>query len=684
MVRIPRFSLLVIFAILGAVLKAESYVEFAFEISSKAGNPYTREIWAQVVTPGNTVVRVPVFYDGNSDWRVRVQASEPGVYRLERVTETIENRSATPTIRLKSGETVKVSQASPIKFIQVDPKDVQRFIFSDGRIYYPFGINLAWGDGAFYERAFNKFKTSGLNWTRIWMAHWSGLNLDWPGPKAKALEPGAYDLQTANRWDSIVARAEENGVFIQLVLQHHGQYSTTVNPNWPENPWNIKNGGFLKTPQEFFTSDEARQRTKSKYRYIVARWGYSPAILSWELFNEVHWVDSWKLDKDSATVAHWHAEMADYIRSIDPYHHLVTTSCDDVGSEVFTAMDYYQPHLYALNMLAGARRFTQPIESFKKPIFYGEIGDDNMAFSATERKLGRLLMPMIWAGLMGNASAPAQPWYWDRMLDSKLFDEMTSVASFMREADLAQESNLTALRPIIDTSERVPWIVGPAYSWRPGGIPHVVLSENGLESDEIAEIPSNLVGSETSNASEFASGFRLSAHYSSLGRPRLSFNKVPPEGARLRVLLEGNAVISQDWPALVEGISENRTYQQDFEVSPGDHDIEISNLGPGNLKFSELDTGLTVPALAAYAKRNDHLVVAWIYHRRGIYADSGPAVSGNMKIPALPAGRWQLTWWDTKAGKPGTQETKLHEGGEFLLTTPPVSRDMALILKRGI
>lgn len=81
-------------------------------------------------------------------------------------------------------------------------------------------------------------------------------------------------------------RAERHGIYFQLVLQHHGQYTTT-NSNWDENPWNAENGGFLNTPEEFLTSERAKELTRRKYRYIMARWSYSPQIMAWELFNEV-------------------------------------------------------------------------------------------------------------------------------------------------------------------------------------------------------------------------------------------------------------------------------------------------------------------------------------------------------------------------------------------------------------
>lgn len=45
--------------------------------------------------------------------------------------------------------------------------------------------------------------------------------------------------------------------------------------------------GNVKADEDFFTSEDAKARYRNYLRYIVARWGYSPAIAAWEFFNEV-------------------------------------------------------------------------------------------------------------------------------------------------------------------------------------------------------------------------------------------------------------------------------------------------------------------------------------------------------------------------------------------------------------
>ena len=77
---------------------------------------------------------------------------------------------------------------------------------------------------------------AGVNWTRIWMNHWDGKNLDWFEDEALQPPLGQLGLPAAKLWDELVAAADENGVRLQMVLQHHGQYSTKANPTGRTTP----------------------------------------------------------------------------------------------------------------------------------------------------------------------------------------------------------------------------------------------------------------------------------------------------------------------------------------------------------------------------------------------------------------------------------------------------------------
>jgi hypothetical protein len=61
-------------------------------------------------------------------------------------------------------------------FIRIDPKSPKRFTFDNGQRYFPIGHNVGWDEQTLI---FPKMGAVGENWSRVWMAHWAGANLDW-------------------------------------------------------------------------------------------------------------------------------------------------------------------------------------------------------------------------------------------------------------------------------------------------------------------------------------------------------------------------------------------------------------------------------------------------------------------------------------------------------------------------
>ena len=271
-------------------------LETSFSLPNLKGDPFdyqTNDVRLTLKTPGGTTLSLPAFFDGENTWRVRHTPDAPGVYRV--VSISVNGRMTAALATPAQWDVNAKTEVAGI--IGIDPTNPARFARDEnGRAtrYFPLGHNVGWGAGDLpsIPQMFGKMGAAGENWSRVWMNNWDGKNLDWMPDGKLAGPPGTLSLDVARRWDGIVLGAEQNGVAFQMVLQHHGQYSTRVNSQWQENPYNVKNGGFLQTPDDFFTDAQAESLTKRKLRYAVARWGYSPAILAWELFNEVQFTDA--------------------------------------------------------------------------------------------------------------------------------------------------------------------------------------------------------------------------------------------------------------------------------------------------------------------------------------------------------------------------------------------------------
>ncbi|HEY1765846.1 MAG TPA: DUF5060 domain-containing protein [Opitutaceae bacterium] len=665
-------------------------IEFQFVVPESAiGNPYSREIWAEVTIPSGQKVAFPAYYADGGLYAVRVRPDEIGTYTFGTVSETtLGVRKSDMVVSLVTPAKVENKTRIRLPAIIIDPKDHKRFMRSDGIPYLPNGANLAWApDGttdrmAYYDRAFPAFAKANLNWMRIWMAHWDGLNLDWlPSDMGPSPQPGVLSEAVAENWDRLVADADNSGVYIQLVLQYHGQYTTANDSNWAQNPWNAANrGGFLKEPDDFFTDANARIMTLVKYRYIVARWGWSPAIVAWELFNEVHWTDAYR-NGHEAEVGRWHSEIAKFLRSIDAYGHLITTSTDDLRSPIYEQMDYYQPHLYATNMIAGARSFDPAYASLTKPAFYGEAGDDHEPLSEAQKKAGLAIVPPVWASLMGQGEYPCQPWDGWRLVEQNRLGELGGVLRFLAINRVTLQANLLPFSVPVECAEKVPLKILAGQSWQRRAAPDFTFPLDGSVPMEAADVPSTLVSPEESIAHGFPSKATYHFDFPAPTKLTVHVGKIGDGVAGLRLTLDGQIAATQRWP----GGAPPKPNQFTVPVSAGKHTLVVEGPGPEWVEVPEIDLGMQTSALALIGRRNAHFIEAWVWSRRNLYATNPSApVSGTVDLDNVAAGTWKVTWWDTTTGEPGPSKVIDHPGGPLKLPTPPIVRDAAVALVREL
>jgi hypothetical protein len=682
-------ALLVLIAVAQA---APDPVSFVFKLPADQRNPFARDLWAEVVTPSLKTLRLPVFFAGSGRFAVRARAEEQGEYRLGKVTEVIKGEEVVLTAKVVGRDKVRIRAIEDRPAVRCAAGTPPRLVLSTGSTYVPIGANLAWastGRVEFHRRAIGAFAQAGLNWSRIWMVHWSGLNLDWlPPDMGPSPPPGIFDLRVAADWDTIVSLAEGKGVYLQIVFQHHGQFSTGADSNWKDNPWNAANpGGFLASPHEFFTSPEAKELTTLKYRYIVARWSYSPAVLAWELFNEVHWVDAINLRHHEDAVARWHAEMAAFLRSIDPYHHLITTSTDNLRSPIYADMDYFQPHLYPANMLAGVRRFDPAPDKLDRPVFYGEVGDDHAPLTPDEKASGVGIVPPVWSSLMGQGRYPAQPWNGERLIEKGRLSELGAVARFLAAIPLGRREGLTPFSAVVECAARGPLVLPGGQTWERRPAPEITVPTDGRQPIEFADIPRIYVGSPNSLAEGYPGRATYHVDFPQPVTLRMHIADTGRGGAAIRVSLDGRTVVERTWPPRPAGSGGDtapNAAELSFPAPAGAHTIVVENPGgPDWFDLNGIDLGVDTGALAAVGQRGSDLLALWVWHHTGVLALQPPApVTGTILIEDVPAGTWHVTWWDTLEGMPAAPVTIEHKGGLLRLSTPPISRHAAVVLTR--
>jgi len=420
--------------------------EAAIDLDAAFSNPYDPleiRVEAQFTAPSGTVLTVPAFYyrdftyngsrvsaTDDVSWRVRFTPQEVGDYSY-----TVSATAANGTVSSEP-VTFTVSESDRRGFVRVDARNPRYFAFDDGSPYFPIGLNMAWSTGntiGDYETWLDELQASGGNFIRVWMAPWN-MTIEWIDTGLGNYERRqfrAYEL------DRVIELAAERDIYIMLTLLNHGQFNTSVNPEWDQNPYNAANGGPCDTPQCFATDPEAIRYWEQRVRYIVARWGYSPNIMTWEWWNEINWTPL----AGEPILAPWMERNSALIRELDPYDHLLTHSGSPVAAAgVWEPLDFTQDHFYDRDDFP--RTFLNANEEWQeaypeKPFLAGEFGRASEALSydleGLELHLG------IWSAPMTGAAGTAMTWWWDTYVHpNDLWERLfKGVSTFFAGEDLA-------------------------------------------------------------------------------------------------------------------------------------------------------------------------------------------------------------------------------------------------------
>lgn len=347
---------------------------------------------------------------------------------------------------------------------KANTKYLKREAYVDGQrqdhSFFPVGSNMGWytaADYGIYKKPYGVYEyekfvdqlSGKANYLRIWLNRYQSLSLY--GPEHAGTmdgKPQMYFDSTMNQKDAaeldiIIQDAQKHGISIMVCFFNFRDFihkneiavSSKEKPampsDWINNPFHTILG--LNTPYDFFTDVRAVRITKNMIRYIVARWGYATNVLCWELWNEVaNMSEKRDVSLDiQQKIVQWHIQMAEYIRSIDPHHHLISTSLgsgEDISvlMRVFDDMDFVQDHNYQnIQKAKSKEQFSHVLyrETEKarqrfsdKPFFMGEF-----AFGQTNSKAkydskdpkGIDLHNSLWSSVFSGSMGPASFWYWE-------------------------------------------------------------------------------------------------------------------------------------------------------------------------------------------------------------------------------------------------------------------------------
>ena len=614
-------------------------VAFALAAPGNPYDPVANDVRVEFRGAKGVVERRLAYFDGGV-WKATLLARTKGGFR------PVVFRNG---VRAKALPLITLARVLPGGFVRLGgPKG---FRFDDGTPYWPLGHNLAWSNAEVPDLPayLGKMGGEGLDWARIWADHWDGKNPFWKEGETPK-QAGMMIPSVLAKWDGIVAAADTARVRFQMTMFHHGPWSTRVNSNWGENPWNAKNGGWLRTPAEFFTDPKAMALSRAWLRYAVARWGHSPSIMAWELFNEVQWCDPHYEKGGDAILGRWHDAMADYVRSIDPYRHLVTTS-SDLDLPIYRKVDYLQPHGYPASvaaMVAGTPKLA-------KPFFWGEIGPGQLDGSRPVQVAA--VRDGIYTALLTGQAGAAQYWTWDRVASQDLEPEFRRAARLVRASGFDRRAG---------TPRKVDLGVGfggdlaavPGMGWGASTQYAYRLPE---EADRLGRLSSFLQGKAHPEMQRAPVSFAFSLPAAASVAVRVA--GASDAGGTLILDLDGSERARETFAPKAKG----RTVT--LRVPAGRHTLTLRNDGPDWVQLGRIDVPGMAPRARARAISDGTRAALRIQGEKGVSVTLGGL--------GLKDGTYRITVADLDGGE--TRRELAFKGGKAARISLP-GRDAFVIL----
>lgn len=627
---------------LAAQVSQGGLAEFRFD-HAVSGNPYDATVNDVRVTFVNGRRRFErlAFFDG-SQWRARIRAEVGTPFKTE---VTVNGRRVSGV----AGRAVAYGKTEPGGgIVRVSGRNKTMLVDERQTPYFALGTNMGWQNGnePSIPEQFKRMSESGMNWSRVWSNHWDGKNPYWIEGREKNQEGWMYPA-AVDRWDEVVKGAEMSGIRFQFVLFHHGPWSEDVNTNWPENPWNAANGGFLKEPREFFTDAKAKKYAKNWLRYAVARYGHSSSVLAWELFNEVEWTQPPRADEDWGPVVRWHKEMAEYLRSIDPDRHLITTSSAMEEPELYASMDYYQPHGYPTSVKAMMRGAELPGD---KPLFYGEFGPGN--FDGSHRIAVR---EGIWASVLAGHDGAGCYWFWDRLLrEQELYQEFRVASAVLKEAPWVAAQTGRVLEVGTETATKAPLSLRPARGWGSTEAFDVDLT-SGDGSETMGKVSAYFNSQSGGNKALFPKPLTIKYQSSAATTMSIRVTGIATNGASIRVSVDGREALSKSW----EGGSVQGNMPDVLEVPlpAGTHTVEVASVGTDWFQVAQIEIANLASNVEPMGLGTSREALVWL---RKIDADANDRVE--LAGTGLRDGSYTATVWDLGSGQSRSEQVRIQGG----------------------
>ncbi|MCW1297032.1 MAG: glycoside hydrolase family 5 protein [Candidatus Parvarchaeota archaeon] len=157
---------------------------------------------------------------------------------------------------------------------------------------------------------------------------------------------GTVNESVVEVWNQIFALAKKYDIY--LLIEPYDPYDMVIpSTNWQASPFNVVNGGPLKSLDGFLTNPTVIKDTEFRFKFMIDHWGNSSHILAWEVNNEI---DLWYGSNNDPAIQSYIKTISDFIVNYEDkkfgHHHLITVSTGaSTPTGALAAVVYDNSHL---------------------------------------------------------------------------------------------------------------------------------------------------------------------------------------------------------------------------------------------------------------------------------------------------------------------------------------------------
>ncbi len=260
---------------------------------------------------------------------------------------------------------------TPLTRIETRP-GLPYFVTGDGAAWTPIGHNdaVTWPelaplfrrrDPEAVERHLVWLKDHGVTCIRLMLEYCHGEHRYIERPA------GRFVPNMVRFWDDLFGLLEKVG--LRVLLTPYDTFFMWI--RWRHHPYNRANGGVCRSRRSWLTCPETRAAIKQRLAFASDRWGGSPALFAWDLWNEIHPAHG---RDDPAAAAPFIADVGPWLRARETarygFAHLQTVSV--FGPELIhhpalvepifrhPALDFANTHLYEHGTIDAPRDTVAP------------------------------------------------------------------------------------------------------------------------------------------------------------------------------------------------------------------------------------------------------------------------------------------------------------------------------------